>query len=389
MPQQLARNVLSWASQLDERAAAQASAAAAMPFVAGHLALMPDAHVGKGATIGSVIPTRGAIMPAAVGVDIGCGMSAAETVLTAADLPDDLGPLLSRLERLVPPTAGQGRDHEGAGERWLGVHGLPRTKLSGAQERKTIAQFATLGSGNHFWELCLDERDRVWIMLHSGSRGIGNVLAQQHIQRAKGLMATWFVSLPDPDLAYLVEGTPEFDHYIADLLWAQSYAAGSRARMTEVGLAALADAVGRPGATIATRVIDCHHNYTTRERHRGADLWITRKGAILAREGVLGIIPGSMGTRSYIVRGLGNSASYHSCAHGAGRAMSRNEARRRYTAADLAAAMGDRTWLADRGEALVDEIPAAYKDIDAVMEDQRDLVEALHTLRQILNYKGT
>jgi tRNA-splicing ligase RtcB len=247
MPQQLARNVLSWASQLDERAGAQASAAAAMPFVAGHLALMPDAHVGKGATIGSVIPTRGAIMPAAVGVDIGCGMSAAETVLTAADLPDDLGPLLSRLEARVPPTAGQGPDHEGAGERWLGAHGLPRTELTGALERKTVAQFATLGSGNHFWELCLDERDRVWIMLHSGSRGIGNVLAQQHIQRAKGLMATWFVSLPDPDLAYLVEGTPEFDHYIADLLWAQAYAAGSRARMTEVGLAALADAVGRPG----------------------------------------------------------------------------------------------------------------------------------------------
>lgn len=389
MPEQVADNVVSWASQLDERAREQAAAAASMPFVAGHIALMPDAHVGKGATIGSVIPTRGAIIPAAVGVDIGCGMSAAETLLTAADLPDDLRPLLSRLERLVPPNAAQGREHDDAAHAWLQGHGLPQTELTDRDQRRTVTQFGTLGSGNHFWELCLDERDRVWIMLHSGSRGIGNALAQQHIKRAKGLMAEWFITLPDPDLAYFVQGTPQFAHYMTDLLWGQAYAAGSRERMTEVGLAALADFVGRPVAALGARVIDCHHNYTAREHHRGKELWITRKGAILAREGVRGIIPGSMGTRSYIVSGRGNASSYHSCAHGAGRAMSRTEARRRYTAADLAVAMAGRTWLADRGDALIDEIPAAYKDIDQVMHDQRDLVEIVHTLRQVLNYKGT
>ncbi len=390
-------NVLVWASQVDEATLEQARKAARLPFVAGHVALMPDAHLGIGAAIGSVIPTDGAIIPAAVGVDIGCGMVAAETVLTSSDLPEDLRPLLDRIEVAVP--AGLGRAHDrgrvhdaGAGvDAWaafLDRHGLPAgTSLDDRQRSTAAAQYGTLGSGNHFLEVCLDERDRVWVMLHSGSRGVGNQLAQRHIGRAKRAMREWFVSLEDPDLAYFVHGTPHFDAYIADVTWAQAYAAGNRRRMVEVTLALLHDAAGQPG-TAPTLVVNCHHNYTARERHRGRDLWITRKGAILAREGDLGIIPGSMGARSYIVRGRGNPAAYHSCAHGAGRAMSRTSARKRFRAADLSQAMGGRTWLAAHAGRLVDEIPAAYKDIDTVMADQADLVEVVHTLTQVLNYKG-
>ncbi len=395
-PTKVADGVLSWASRLDEQTRIQAAKAATVPVVAGHVALMADAHLGKGATVGSVIPTDGAIIPAAVGVDIGCGMVAAETSLRAVDLPDDLSALLAHIEADVPAGVGKSHDHRAAGERWYADHaGDLRTELSAKQYDTTVAQFGTLGSGNHFLEFCLDERDRVWLMLHSGSRGIGNQLAQWHIRKAKGLMKQWFVELPDADLAYFVQGTPSFDHYINDLMWAQSYAAGNRARMVDIALQALIAACfpqAEPAAMarrIETRRINCHHNYTARERHYGKDLWITRKGAILARHGDLGIVPGSMGSASYIVRGLGNPASYHSCAHGAGRAMSRSEAKRRFKSSDLEAAMAGRAWLSTKAAALVDEIPGSYKDIDTVMADQSDLVETVHTLRQVLNYKGT
>lgn len=384
MPQRVAPNLISWASEVDDRTVEQATRAARMPFVPSHVALMPDAHVGIGATVGSVIPTAGAIIPAAVGVDIGCGMVAAETTLTAADLPDDLRALMPLVQRRIP--AGMGKGHaDPAVDSALDELGRPHTELNAKQLTKTSAQFGTLGCGNHFVEVCLDERDRVWTVLHSGSRGIGNQLAQQHIDAAKQLMQRYFIGLDDPALAYLVQGTPEFTAYIEDMLWAQRYAMGSRAKMGTAILASLFEVVGH-GEEV--RTINCHHNFTQREQHYGKDMWVTRKGAIKAAVGDEGVIPGSMGTRSYIVRGKGNPTSYDSCAHGAGRRLSRRKAREQLTGRSLAEAMGDRTWNADRADALVDEHPAAYKDIDVVMADQQDLVEVQHTLRQVFNYKG-
>ncbi|MQA05368.1 MAG: RtcB family protein [Streptosporangiales bacterium] len=384
MPRRVAPNLISWASEVDDRTIEQAARAAGMPFVPSHVALMPDAHVGIGATVGSVIPTVGAIVPAAVGVDIGCGMVASETTLTATDLPADLAALMPLVERRIP--AGVGKGHaDPAVDSAMADLGRPHTELTAKQTAKASAQFGTLGSGNHFVEVCLDERDQVWTVLHSGSRGIGNQLAQQHIDAAKKLMQRYFIGLDDPALAYLVQGTPEFTAYIEDMLWAQRYAMGSRARMGEAILASLFEVVGR-GEEV--RTINCHHNFTQRETHYGKDMWVTRKGAIKAAAGDEGVIPGSMGTRSYIITGKGNPTSYDSCAHGAGRRMSRKKAREQLTGESLTDAMGDRTWNADRADALVDEHPAAYKDIDLVMEDQRDLVEVQHTLRQVFNYKG-
>ncbi|GAA1268638.1 RtcB family protein [Sphaerisporangium rubeum] len=384
MPVKAAANLLSWASEIEPGTVEQAARAARLPFVSGHVALMPDAHIGKGATVGSVIPTKGAIIPAAVGVDIGCGMIATETTLTASDLPDDLSALMPLVERRIPAGVGQGH-RDPAVDDALTALGRPHTDLTAKQEKTVATQFGTLGSGNHFVEVCLDERDRVWTVLHSGSRGIGNQLATKHIAAAKALMAQWFVPLEDPDLAYLVQGTPEFTAYIEDMLWSQAYAMASRARMDVVLTAALFEVVGH-GERV--RTVNAHHNFTQQEKHHGKDLWITRKGAIKADKGDEGIIPGSMGTRSYIVTGLGNPASYNSCSHGAGRRMSRGEARRRLTGASLAKAMTGRTWNADRAEALVDEHPEAYKAIDQVMADQRDLVTVRHTLHQVFNYKG-
>ncbi|MGH8884184.1 MAG: RtcB family protein [Egibacteraceae bacterium] len=397
-PKEIAPRVLSWASLLDEEAARQAATTARLPVVRGHVALMPDAHLGKGVAIGSVIPTKGALIPSAVGVDIGCGMTAAETDVTADDLPDTLEPLLDRIGQSVPAgmdtrrsrgTSQTGQDHDRceAGVAWLkrALH-QPSTQLTPEQLRKVGEQFGTLGSGNHFLEVCVDERDRVWVVLHSGSRGIGNQLAQRHITSAKGLMRQLDVALEDPELAYVLAGTPEFDAYVADLRFAQGYAKANRAQMMA---AALADLIAEVGRGRQTRRIDCHHNYAVVEHHFGEDVWVTRKGAIRARAGDLGIVPGSMGTTTYIVQGLGETQSYASCAHGAGRAMSRRQARQRFTEDDLLAAMGDRTWLRHSAKRLLDEIPGSYKDVTTVMADQRDLVEPLHTLHGVLSYKGT
>ncbi|WP_067177730.1 RtcB family protein [Microtetraspora niveoalba] len=384
MPNRVAPNLLSWATDIEPGTIEQAARAARLPFVPGHVALMPDAHVGLGATVGSVIPTQGAIIPSAVGVDIGCGMVATETTLTASDLPDSLDALMPLVERRIPAGVGKGHDDPAIDDALDGI-GHPHTELTTKQRSTTARQFGTLGSGNHFVEVCLDERDRVWTVLHSGSRGIGNQLATRHIAEAKKLMARYFITLEDPDLAYLVQGTPEFTAYIRDMLWAQRYAMASRGRMDAVLSDALFSVAGK-GERV--RTINCHHNFTEQERHRDKDMWITRKGAIKADAGDHGVIPGSMGTRSYIVRGLGNPSSYNSCSHGAGRRMSRAEARRRLSAESLAEAMAGRTWNADRATALIDEHPEAYKSIDQVMEDQRDLVEVEHTLRQVFNYKG-
>ena len=394
MPTQINDKLVSWASEVDPQTIAQAEKTARLPIVEGHVALMPDAHVGIGATVGSVIPTEGAVIPAAVGVDIGCGMIAAELDVTEAQLPDTLEPLLSRVEAAIP--AGVGRGHDTAernAERWLAAH-KPATGLSADRAAKAAKQFGTLGSGNHFFELCVDERTRVWVVLHSGSRGIGNQLAQAHIAKARKLAAEAMLQLEDKDLAWFVQGTPEFEAYITDMLWAQDYARANREQMLDNAMAEVIAflARGRRSATRVgreTRRINCHHNFTQPEVHDGRELWVTRKGAIRADVGDLGVIPGSMGTRSYIVEGKGNAASWRSCAHGAGRRHSRTQAKKLFSTSDLAEQMAGKVWLHGRAKALVDEIPAAYKDIDQVMADQADLVTVHHTLRQVLNYTGT
>jgi tRNA-splicing ligase RtcB len=385
MPTDINDKLVSWASEIDAETIRQAEKTARLPIVEGHVALMPDAHVGMGATVGSVIPTKDAVIPSAVGVDIGCGMVAAELDVRDHQLPETLEPLLSRIEQAIP--AGVGRGHEMAernASRWLEVH-KPVTELAGARFAKAAKQFGTLGAGNHFFELCLDERGRVWVVLHSGSRGIGNQLAQAHIAQARRLAKDLQLRLEDPDLAYFVEGTPEFQAYIGDMLWAQDYARANRDQMMDN---AMREVFAFLGFGRETQRINCHHNFTQREVHAGQQLWITRKGAIKADVGDLGVIPGSMGTRSYIVRGKGNATSWTSCSHGAGRRHSRTQAKKLFTTDDLAEQMQGKVWLEDRAASLVDEIPAAYKDIDQVMADQADLVEVLHTLHQVLNYKG-
>lgn len=385
MPEKIGEKLVSWASIVDEATVAQAEKASRMPFVAGHVALMPDAHVGIGSTVGSVIPTEGAIMPAAVGVDLGCGMIAVRTDLTASDLPDSMDPYLPQASRDIPAGVGQGHGEPTAAAWSWSTENPPASELSERQWKTALTQFGSLGSGNHFYEVCLDETDAVWLVLHSGSRGIGNQLASMHIDKAKKLAKARFLQLEDPDLAYFEQGSPEFEAYIKDMLWAQGYAKANRDAMMDAALRGFFRYVGH-GAEMER--INCHHNFTALEHHYGRDLWITRKGAIKASSGDMGVIPGSMGTRSYIVAGLGNSASYESCAHGAGRAMSRGQARREITPAMFSDRMHGIAWQASDAAELVDEAPQAYKDIDVVMEDQRDLVEVVHTLKQVFNYKG-
>ena len=371
---------------------------AGLPFVHRHVAVMPDVHLGIGATVGSVVPTHRAIIPAAVGVDIGCGMMAVRTSLRADDLPDSLAAVRSAIERLVP----HGRTNDGrAGDRgawhhipdavgkvWTDALAADYAVLSDKHPKlgrgNDVNHLGTLGTGNHFVEVCLDEGDHVWVMLHSGSRGVGNRIGQYFISLAKEEMKRFFINLPDQDLAYFAEGTEYFDDYVAAVDWAQRYAMLNRSLMMEAALAALA--VELPPFTTGELAVNCHHNYVAKEHHFGADVWVTRKGAVRARTGDLGIIPGSMGTRSYIVRGKGEAESFCSCSHGAGRVMSRGEAKRRYTVADQIKATQGVECRKDAG--VIDEIPYAYKDIDAVMEAQADLVEVVHTLRQVVCVKG-
>lgn len=388
--EKITNTLLSWATDIDASCIEQAQRAARLPIIHDHVALMPDAHIGIGATVGSVIPTKAAIIPAAVGVDIGCGMAAIRTDLVSSQLPDDLAPLLRQMERAIPAGVGTGHGERGRAEDgpgaddWFAAHPMPSDHAR-ALAKKARTQFGSLGSGNHFAEVCLDEDERVWLFLHSGSRGIGNQLATRHIDTAKKLRHLLPHAVDDPALAWFVQGTSEFEAYIADMLWCQAYALANRDAM----LAAFATAFFRfVGSGRERERINCHHNFAALEQHGGEQLWITRKGAISARTGQLGLIPGSMGTCSYVVRGLGNPLSWQSCSHGAGRRFSRTEAKRRYTVNDLKSQMGDRTWLDSRADRLVDEIPSAYKDIDEVMANQRDLVEVVHTLHQIVNYKG-
>ena len=374
-------NVLSWAPDIESQAAEQAERTASLPFVAGHLALMPDAHWGMGATIGSVIPTIGAIIPAAVGVDIGCGMIAVECPFTADMLPDDIDRLHGYIAKVVPAGVGKGHDRV--------LHDLTagHPDLTDKEIRTAGEQMGSLGSGNHFVEVCVDERNHVWIVLHSGSRGIGNQIAKKHIEAAKGVMRRYFIDLPDPDLAYLVEHTPEFDRYVYAMLWAQDYALRNREVMMDAVLGQVRAFIGHHFDE--AQRINCHHNFTEREHHMGKNVWLTRKGAVRAREGDRGIIPGSMGTRSYITTGLGNPASYCSSSHGAGRRMSRGEARRTLDLDTLRSQMAGKAWNDTEAKSLIDEDPRSYKDIDEVMANQADLVRIDHTLSQILNYKGT
>jgi tRNA-splicing ligase RtcB len=360
------------------------------PVLAHHLAVMPDCHYGKGSTVGSVIPTAGGIIPAAVGVDIGCGMIAVETTLSAGQLPDNLHRLETGIERRIPLGAGA-RNPKITATAQERIEKLVR-QAAGIDYRTFAAwpeQLGTLGSGNHFVEVCLDEREQVWLVLHSGSRGVGNRIAGRHIKIAQKLMDLRQVPLKDRDLAYLPEETPEFQDYIRDLLWAQDYALANREEMMDRAMAELSYTLFGEGGheqSFTKQRINCHHNFTRMETHFGKNMWITRKGAIQMKQGQLGVIPGSMGTRSYIVSGLGNADSYHSAPHGAGRRMSRNKARETFTMQHLETAMQG---VASRlRPSLIDEIPAAYKDIDEVMANSRELVKIEHTLKQVVNVKG-
>ena len=380
--------LLSWASILGDNAEEQARTTSTMPFIYPHLALMPDAHLGLGATVGSVIPTLRAVMPAAVGVDIGCGMIAVKTQFTRGQLKPDLRELREQIERAVPTSAGgyNSKIVATAAPRILELEELAEKAgfNPDSYAGKWRLQLGTLGSGNHFIEVSVDENDDVWLFLHSGSRGVGNRIAGSHIKVAQKLMDKWFITLPDRDLAYLVEGTPEFTRYIAELNWAQHFALLNREEMMDRVIRQMTEWMGEP--VVEQERINCHHNFTQKETHYGQSVWLSRKGAISARLGQPGLIPGSMGTASYVVEGLGNPRALESSPHGAGREYSRSAARKTFTREQLREAM---TGIEYRDtDAFLDEIPAAYKPIDQVMADAADLVTIRHTLRQLVNVKG-
>jgi tRNA-splicing ligase RtcB len=374
---------------------------ARLPFIYHHVAVMPDVHVGKGSTIGSVIPTLGAVIPAAVGVDIGCGMMAAKTTLRAADLPDNLGKLRSAIEAAIPHgMSPKTRSHR---TRDIGSWSTPPPPVEAGwatlrdefdqlcrkwpklRNTNNYKHLGTLGSGNHFVEVCLDEEGFVWLMLHSGSRGVGNAIGTHFIELARQDMRKHMRNLPDQDLAYLEEGTQHYDDYVEAVGWAQKFARVNREIMMHNLVRAVRGVITKPFET-HVEAVNCHHNYVQQERHFGKDVLVTRKGAVSAREGELGIIPGSMGARSFIVRGKGNPESFNSCSHGAGRTMSRTEAKRRFTVQDARNATAGVECRKDEG--VIDEIPMAYKDIDAVMRAQSELVEVVHTLKQVVCVKG-
>lgn len=387
---------------VEDKARDQLRNIAGLPFIHKHVAVMPDCHWGMGATVGSVIATNKAIVPAAVGVDLGCGMMAWQTTLSASGLPDTLAPIRANIERAVPHgrTANGGKGDKGgwndpnqapAGHirRWAALEARYDAlcdKHPKARSYNNLAHMGTLGTGNHFIELCLDESDQLWVMLHSGSRGLGNRIGSYFIERAKAEMERYFIGdyLPDQDLAYLVEHTALFDDYVGAVSLAQDFALANRQAMMDATLEALRPHL--PPYEITSMAVQCHHNYIARENHFGANVWVTRKGAVRARQGDLGIIPGSMGTGSFIVRGKGNADSFCSCSHGAGRAMSRGQAKREISLAQHAAAMQGIEARLDAD--VVDESPAAYKDISAVMAAQDELVEIVHRLRQVVNVKG-
>ena len=380
---------------VEDKARQQLRNIAALPFVGPWVAAMPDVHLGIGATVGSVVPTRGAIIPAAVGVDIGCGMAAVRTTLRADDLPDSLAQLRNSIERSVPVGNGPGGEHrripDSIGTR-LAQSGLMarlaaiRAKHPRIRADKVDRQTGTLGGGNHFIELCLDESDAVWVMLHSGSRGTGNLVGSYFIELARRMLETRVLGfhVPDRDLAFFLEGEPLFEDYVEAVSWAQDYARANREAMLARVLHELRHRL--PAFRLDREAVNCHHNYVQREEHFGQSLLVTRKGAVSARAGELGIIPGSMGTRSFIVRGLGNAESFHSCSHGAGRVMSRTAARAQITLQQHREATAHVECRKDAG--VIDESPAAYKPIDAVMAAQADLVEIVHTLRQVVCIKG-
>ena len=384
---------------VEDSARMQLANVARLPFIHSHVAAMPDVHFGRGATVGSVIATKGAIIPAAVGVDIGCGMMAVRTTVTADQLPDDLSMIRSDIERSVP--------HGGVGKKGGWMKGVPNAIASrfvstGLADRLTVIEdkhrkirganhvihLGSLGTGNHFIELCLDEEHRLWVMLHSGSRGVGNRIGTYFIERAREELIKRGYGVPDKDLAWFEEGEELFADYVEAVSWAQDFARENREAMMERVLASLRYRLPKTVARfrIEKEAVNCHHNYVARERHFGADVWVTRKGAVRAGTGELGIIPGSMGAKSYIVRGRGNEQSFCSCSHGAGRKMSRTKATETFTLADHRAATEGVECRKDRG--VIDETPGAYKDIDAVMAAQTDLVEVVHTLKQIVCVKG-
>ena len=388
-----------WTNEIDDNAILQLENLANMPFIHKHVAVMPDVHWGMGATIGSVIPTNGAIIPAAVGVDLGCGMMAVQTSLTANDLPDNLHSIRCDIEAAVPHgrTDNGGKNDVGGWQempldhsaRWLRIEKEYDEIIAKHPKAKSFNNFnhmGTLGTGNHFIEVCLDEDDSVWVMLHSGSRGAGNRIGSYFISQAKREMERYHIDefLPDQDLSYMVEHTDIFDDYCDAVMWAQDFAAENRKAMMQAVLGVMHSHFGNFG--LVKEAINCHHNYIARENHFGANVIVTRKGAIRARDGDLGIIPGSMGAKSFIVRGKGNKDSFCSCSHGAGRKLGRREAKRMFTADDLA----EQTQGIEcpKDESRVDEIPAAYKSIDEVMNNQSDLVDIVHTLHQVVNVKG-
>ena len=400
--EQTMRGVRLWTGdmEVEQEALKQIRNISTLPILAGHIAIMPDVHFGMGTTVGSVIPTRGAIIPAAVGVDIGCGMVAMKTQLTASDLPDNLKAVRHQIERDVPVGFNHHGDTARPGNQ--GLEGLalkrridalvPRfeqlqimARVGKFDHKRMWQQLGTLGGGNHFIELCLDESQGVWIMLHSGSRNVGKTVGKAAVATARELARRDETHLPDRDLAWFDEGSIQFDEYIIALRWCQDYAALNRDIMLHLVRRALEHALGRK-MEAQVEAINCHHNYANLEEHFGERIWVTRKGAVSAREGQLGIIPGSMGVKSYIVKGKGHADAYASCSHGAGRRMSRGEAKRRYTQADLAQQTAGVECRKDSG--VVDEIPGAYKSIDEVMAAQTDLVEVVHTLKQVLCVKG-
>lgn len=390
--------VLCDAPDIEAAALKQLKNLARLPFIHSNgVAVMPDVHAGIGSTVGTVIATDKAIIPAAVGVDIGCGMNAVRLNLRADQLPDNLARIRDAIEKVVP--LGAGGHQTGWEPDWST---LPPTLHEHYQSiinpifngdthaflRKAAPQLGTLGSGNHFIEICVDEADQVWVMLHSGSRGIGNMIGRHYIEKAKRNMEKFFVTLPDADLAYFPEDTDDFNKYVAAVSWAQNYALENRRVMMEAVVEAIRKKMflGLVPVNVTEEAVSCHHNYVEKENHFGRNLWVTRKGAVRARAGDLGIIPGSMGQRSYIVRGKGNLESYCSCSHGAGRAMSRTEAKRRFSLTDLIAQTEGVECRKDAD--VIDEIPGAYKKLDLVMEAQKDLVEVVHTLRAVLCVKG-